>query len=265
VKNAVEIEHLTGTAGTGAVYQRLPEVEDQIREVLQVDRDELVVRLKISDYKDRAFVKNEAMVFLIRYYRKIGDDDLVNSLATILIERLAWPINKRIQLIRPNLIDECRDEAISNVFRPIIDLDRNSADFAQVRFWLWFDYRVGEAIEKYSRTGKRDAVSDSITPENDEDAFDLAGEASGFGIGELTPGEQRLANDAVLKTLSADDQQLYVMRHLWEWEIENQNDSIPTISKHFGVSSRTIHSRLKRIGQKLAEWKAERGISDDTE
>ncbi|MGE3466557.1 MAG: hypothetical protein AB7J13_06455 [Pyrinomonadaceae bacterium] len=260
MKNAVEVEPLTRKSKTGAVYQRRPEVEVQIREALQLDRENLISRLKISDFRDRAFMKNEAVVFLIRYHRKIGDDDLVNSLVTILIERLTRPINKRIQLIRPNLIDECRDEAISNVFRPLIDLERNSADFAQVRFWVWFDNRVVDAIEKYSRTAKKDAVSDSITRESDEDQFDLPGEVSGFEIGELTATEQKLANETVLKTLCADDQQLYVMRYLWEWEIENQNDSIPTISRHFGVSSRTIRSRLKRIELKLAEWKAERGI-----
>lgn len=264
MKNAIEIEPLTGASGTGAIYQRLPEVEDQIREALQLDRDSLLHRLRVSDFTDRAFVKNEALVFFIRYYRKVGDDDLVNSLTTIMIERLTRPINKRIQLIRPNLIDECRDEAITNVFRPIIDLDRDSSDFAQVRFWPWFNFRVGEAIEKYSRAAKKDAVSDSMTREPDEEKFDLPGEYSGFEIGELTPDEQRLAIDTVMKTLSAADQELFVMRHYWEWEIENQNDSIPTISKHFGVSSRMIQYRLKRIEAKLAEWRAERGISDDT-
>lgn len=258
VKKAVEIEPLTKTSGVGALTRR-PEVEAQISAMLQFDADYLLSRLAVSDYDDPDFVKNETVVFLIRYYRNDGDDELVNSLVTLLIARLTRPIERRIRFVAENLIDDCRGDVIFNVFRPILDLSSDEADYAQVSFGPWFVNRIIDIVRKYFTVQGRDAKTDSLTAEDGEDELELPDTGSSFRRESAKNLEQWDVIEKAVRDLTHNEKTAFLMRHFWGFEVENKNSAIPTISKHLGVTPRTIRNWLNSAEAKIARWREQQG------
>lgn len=258
MKQETEVEPLTRTTRAGEALNRRPEVEQQLREVLGLHPDSLRERLAQKDFRDPFYVKNECLVFLIRFRRKQGDEGAVNELATTLKERLTWPIEKRLIPVAENVRAECRDEAVWCVFAPILDVSSDSADYAQVSFGPWFDNRVIDAIKKFSRTQAKDARTESLTREDDEGEKDVP-TGRGFRVGDILPGEHALFIDDALSSLDDVERDAFLMRHYWQWEIESIDPKMPTISKHFGVTPRTIRNWLKSSEKKIAKWRDQRG------
>lgn len=258
MKQEIEVEPLTRTTRAGEVLKRRPEVEEQIREILELEPDALISRLKVG-FKDPAFVKHEAVVFLIRKYRKAGDDHLVNDLTTILIARLTHPIEKRIGFIAANLKDECRDEVITNVFRPILDISHDRADYAQVSFWPWFENRVADAVDKYFRIQKKEADTESLTREDKDGEDEVPASGYNFRVGDISNEEHSALVKDALSLLKDNEREAFLLRHYWGLEIQNRDSSVLTISKHFGVTPRTIRNWLNSAEEKIARWRDHRG------
>lgn len=258
MKQETEVEPLTRITRAGEALKRRPEVEQQLREVLGLDGDALRERLAQRDFGDPSYVKNECLVFMIRFRQKQGDEGAVNELATALKERLTRPIEKRLIPVAKNVRAECRDEAVWCVFAPILDVDSDSADYAQVSFGPWFDNRVIDAIKKFSRTQAKDARSESLTREDDEGEEDVP-TGKGLRVGDLLAEEHALVIDDALGALDDVEREAFLMRHYWQWEIESIDPKLPTISKHFGVTPRTIRNWLKSSERKIAKWRDQRG------
>lgn len=258
MKQEIELEPLTRKARSGRVYNRRAEVEVQIKDILRLAPDDLFERLEVIDFNDANYVKNESLAFLIRYHRKLGDDEMIDRLVKILMNRLKGQINKWIQILPANLRLECFDEIVSNVITPIADLRDDRADYAQVSFGPWFNGRAIAGVRKYFRTGRFEQKPDERKPEDGDEA-EVPPDVKKFRFGEILPEEQPLLKREALDQLSDNERSAFVLKHLAQWEVENKDDSVLTISKYLGVTSRTVRNWLNSAERKLAEWRSERG------
>lgn len=255
-----EVEPLTRATKAGGGLKRRPEVEAQIQEVLAIDGAALEQRLSIRDYQADGFIKPEVIVHLIRRSLALGDDDSVNRLSTALVGQLTRMVAGKVRILSPNLRDDCHSEIVLRVFADIVDLSTDRADYAQVSFGDWLEKRALDSIRKCWKENTQSQITDSLTSEDEGSDEDAAGpEGRDFRSRELRPEEYGLFIDKALRVLKDDEREAFIMRHFWEWEIENADPSIPTISTRFGKSARTIRNWLASADKKIKTWKDRRG------
>jgi hypothetical protein len=233
----------------GHVLQRLECVERQIEEALTLEPHVLIERAKLSDYNSPEYFQEECLVYLIRENLREGQHGLVNSLTTVLLQRCSKRINDKVQaLLKPVYVDDCFSDAVGAIFTPILDLKSDRGDFAQVRFWVFLEYKLSHVLGRYMRQQSQDLRTDSLDAESDENnrtpltdvlrveedsIFDHAAIKKGL---DFLPWQHRVA---------------FLMRHYGDWEINNKDPNLLTISKYFGVSDRTIRRWLAAAEEQL--------------
>ncbi|MBK9314543.1 MAG: sigma-70 family RNA polymerase sigma factor [Acidobacteria bacterium] len=254
----IKIDPLTRTNLGGKPYQRTPQVESQIVEALALDESELAERLDIRDFKTEGYFQEECLVYMIRRYQREERKDLVNKLTERLIQRCAKRINDRVSFsLDPVYVDDCYGEVIAVGFGQILDLDSDRGDFAQVRFWLWLDRVISNVMQRYWKRQRKDWVTDSIDCDEEED------EGRGLALHQKleavadksAPPDWHFVTAEALRLLNPNERQAFLLRHYAEWEIENQNPEVMTISRYFDRSPRTIRYWLTSAEKKLQDWK----------
>lgn len=255
-----EIEPLTRRTRAGEMLRRRSEVEEQIKEALALDSEVLEQRLSVRDYRAAEFLKPEAIVYLIRRSLALGDDYSVNHLSTALVGQLTRMIANKVRILSPNLREDCHSEIVVRVFSDIVNLSTDRADYAQVSFGDWLAKRAADSIRKCWKEHTQSQVTDSLTSDDEGDDEDPADpEGYEFRPSDLRPEEHGLFIDKALSVLKDNERQAFVMRHFGEWEIENADPKIPTISAHFGVSPRSIRNWLVSADKKIKTWRDQRG------
>lgn len=234
----------------GKVYQRPDQVEKQVSEALALGEADLVRRSQVRNYYASEYFQEECLVYLIRKYLSEDNQELVNALVTELIGRCAKRINAKIQtLLDPIYIEDCFRDAVAALFEQILDLENDRGDFAQVRFWVFLDARVSNVLRGYMKRQSEVRQTDALDLEPDDADFNPS-----VNSALRTEGESIIEQVEILKELEVLEQPIrnaFIMRHYGDWEIENKDPNVPTISKHFGVSSRTVRRWLATADEKL--------------
>jgi len=260
VKQEIEVEPLTRTTRAGKVLKRRLEVEEQIKEVLGLDLEELEPRLSERDYRAVDFIKPEVIVYLIRRALKMGDDDVVNRLSTALIGQITRTIEGKVRVLSPHLREDSHSEIIVHIFEAVINLATDTGDYAQVSFGDWLDKRAADIMRKWWKFEKEGQVTDSLTREEHDDTSEENDPADrDFRPGELAREEYPVLIDAALSALDENERGAFLLRHLWEWEIENADPTVPTISRRFGVTAKTIRNWLNSADKKIKTWRTKGG------
>jgi DNA-directed RNA polymerase specialized sigma24 family protein len=254
----IKTDPLTRTNSDGKPYQRTPQVESQIVEALALDESELAERLDIRDFRTEGYFREECLVYLIRRCHQENRKDQVNKLTEKLIQRCARRINDRVSFsLDPIYVDDCFREVIAAAFGQILDLDSNHGDFAQVRFWLWLDRITSNVMRRHWKQQREDWVTDSIDcdEEEDEGRSQALRQKLEEVVSQSSAPDWHSVTAESLQLLSPNERQAFLLRHYAEWEIENQNPKIMTISRYFNRSSRTIRNWLTIAEKKLQDWK----------
>src|SRR5205085_11472007 len=82
-------------ADTGALYERLPEVEAQVRRALALEEAVLVAEMQ-HDYKSPAHIKDETLCYLIRERVRAGRHEEASVVTEVILRRIAGTIKQRI-------------------------------------------------------------------------------------------------------------------------------------------------------------------------
>jgi DNA-directed RNA polymerase specialized sigma24 family protein len=258
---AAQITPLTHVArSTGQVYKREPEVERQIREALTVQSAQLAERAVLRE-NDPGYLSAEALAYLIRHFRRVGDERTVNDLSGALVRRCEAYVGRRLYHVGTALLEECRDQVVDNLFQRLLDFRSDRGDFLQVRFWAFLNRLITDVASSYS--GLRDHLQESVSP-----AWVHGGELSegereegAAYVPEPVSGEQvdtGLLVQEALDTLDEPQRTVFVLRHYYGWPVESNDASEPTISRHYKVTSRTVRNWLTSAEKRLAEWREER-------
>ena len=257
-------EPLTRTNAQGEVYQRQDVVDKQIRDALRLYPEELRTRSEIVDRDSPDFIKEEALVCLIRHYHQANDRARVNALSESLLHRCATWI--RVQLL--SLGDEAATEGYSDVtellFGRILDLGGDRGDFLQVRFWQVLKSLTVQVYRKQLTQLKFDQRGVSLTSLAGYDGEDpdvltrkgrvqVPAEVSSRSV-ELDVLDGISIRNA-LKQLDEPIRSAFVLRYYYDWPIEHQDPSVKTISRHFRKTPRTIRNWLAKAEECLAAWR----------
>jgi DNA-directed RNA polymerase specialized sigma24 family protein len=256
-----DIAPLTHVArSTGEVYRREPEVERQIHEALALPPAQLAERAAARE-DDPGYLNAETLAYLVRHFRRAGDERTVNDLTGVLVRRIESYVARRLYHVGTALLEECRDQVVYRLFERLLDFESDRGDFLQVRFWAFLTRIITDVASSYS--GLRDQMASSVSP-----AWVHGGELSegeredGMGyVPEPASGDQvdtgLLVREA-LGTLEDPYRAVFVLRYYVGMPVESKHPGEPTISGHFGVTSRTVRNWLTTAEKRLAEWREER-------
>lgn len=246
---------LTKCDDNGSVYQRTGQVNKQIIESLLLEPSTLIDRAGQKDFKAIGYLQEECLIYLIRKFHSENQVDLVNKLVECLIHRCQRQIHGQISFaLASTYVEECYNDVIGEVFGQIADLNSDRADFAQVRFKTWLDCLTFNVLRRYWKKQREDSITDAYDKdETDHDGKDFA-ELPEALRDKTMPQDLQLICIEALNTLNAKERMVFLMRYYWEWEIENQNSNVMTISKYFNVDQRTIRNWLTSAKTKLQRW-----------
>ncbi len=242
-------------AETGARYERLPEVEAQVRDALTREAAVLVEASR-HNYESPAHIKDETLCYLIREWLRDGKEAEANFVVEILLLRHAKTIARRARSgVDERHREDCQSEIVTALLAQLLDVDSDRSDFAQVRFGLFLERLSNNVVNKFRKLQQGERQASSVTASHDGEAaeeidiFDtLADEHA------LSAEDCAVARDA-LAHLPKDLREIFILRHFAGWQIESDSDAEPSISRHLNVTPRTVHNRLKRAEASLARWR----------
>ncbi|MXZ23467.1 MAG: sigma-70 family RNA polymerase sigma factor [Caldilineaceae bacterium SB0665_bin_21] len=252
-------EPLTRHNQAGVVYERLPTVDRQIRDALELDLGGLQRCCEETDEASPNYLKEESLVYLIRYYRKVGNRQYVDDLSTYLVKRCAKSIYSWLGGLEADERDDGYSEVVEKLFTRILDLNSDRGDFLQVRFWVVLERLTVDVFNKkvnqlrYQSTGGYDLERiDTLTQQ-------------GAVVVPATSPSRSVESEAINKVLlqEALDQleepirSAYLLRHYAEWPIEDRDPTIRTISRRFDKTPRTIRNWLSKANEILKIWRGE--------
>ncbi len=250
---------LTHRNAAGEVYQRLAVVDRQINEALGLRQVELRSRLEVRDEDSPSFLKEEALVYLVRHYHRAGDRQFVNDLSECLLKRCATWIDGKLRGLRTDLREDGHSGVVAEVFGRLLDLDSDRGDFLQVRFWV--------AIERITVDVFRKQVSQFDTESSgdyDQATIDDLTQRGAVVVPTTSAGRpieseaiDNVLIEASLHQLEEPIRSAYLLRHHKDWPIEDKDPDVQTISRHFGKTPRTIRNWLSKADEILEVWRGE--------
>jgi len=262
-------EPLTRRNRAGQPYLRDSDVELQILTSLPLSREDLRRRTAISDRGSPDYLKEECLVYLVRHYHRGGDEQRVRDLSSALLDRTTSIIRKRIRSLGPDALDEGYSQIVTRLFSKILDISTNQADFFQVRFWCGmnriciqvFGIQLADLERRRMQVSFSDIPGyepndDEAEPEmksvrlSEEDKQKVSSPSGEKAI--VDPDLAREARRIVLTHLDEPFRSVYMLRHYHGWAIEDRNPNVPTISRHFGKTPRTIRNWLDKAAEVLA-------------
>lgn len=269
---SVVLEPLTRRNREGQLYVREPDVERQIATALPLRREALLKRAAISDRASPEYLKEECLVYLIRHYRRSGDELRVSDLSAALVRRTTRIIRKHLWSLGPEMLEEGYSEVVTRLFRKILDLSTDTADFFQVRFWFGMQRICIQVFDRQLAQLERNRkeVSFSQVPGYEEEEEAAESETKGVRLTEedrrkvsapsleeaiIDADLRREARRVALTQLQEPFRSAYLLRHCHGWPIEHQDSAVPTISRHFGKTPRTIRNWLAAADETLARWR----------
>ena len=256
-------ELLTHTNRDGKRYERLPEVDKQIRTVLELDVKDLVARATGSDKSSPDFLKEETLVYLIRHYCRKEDRDIVNGLTEALLRRFTSWVESRLRTLGDEAVNHGYTDVVTRLFIQILDVDSDRGDYLQVRFWRALKMLTVRAFNEQLKLLKDKGLSNSLDVLAGYDG-EYSEESRGQWI--VKPSDsvtfrsaesQATDNIFIREAMSQLDEPFrsaYLLRHYHNWPIESQDPAVPTISQCFGKTPRTIRNWLTKADEQLSIW-----------
>lgn len=256
----MEIRPLTRPNAAGLVYKRLPGVEEQIEEALALAPTALLVRARIANFQVPGYLQEECLVYLIREFHRRCQEVLVSELSAILLRRSAKFVNRRLQALTPDQVDEAYREVVTELFAKILAVDDDRGDFLQVRYWKALERLTTTAFTNQTTEHERAQQTTTFSPSDDEGMEAVDDEGAVFSaLGETvinisSPERLALIHEG-LGVLPEPQRTAFILHHYYKWPIESKDAAVPTISKYFGKSPRTIHNWFTQAEQALRPWR----------
>lgn len=255
----VNIKPLTRRNKAGRLYERLPDVEQQIASALSLAQSDLIARLKVKDAESSSYLKEECLVYLLREFTVRGNNYDSDEIAIALADRCTRYVAQHARKFIPDyMIEECIQDIVSDVFAQILNVEENSqGEFSQVRFWSFLSRIAIHHSYRYKTRMGYDFRTLHFRAE--EEKFD--GENMNQSISDIEDTFAALTSDDLIDlkkglcVLNEPVRTAFILCHYEGWQIESNDPHLPTISKHFGKTPRTIRNWLMSAENSLREWR----------
>ena len=256
---SVQVQPLTHCNSAGEVYQCTAAVHVQIEAGLTLTSSQLVERARIADHHSPDYFREECLVYLIREFRRRGDERIVNDLSEILISRCRNMIYGRLQALGLKSIDDASSDVILDLFAPIVDLRSDRGDFLQVRFGLALQKLIIGVYNLHVRRIKATQNTvplSSIAGYESEGDDDVRNSVPLNDVADLSISmEQRMLYQEGLSSLKEPYRTAFILRHYEGWQIDAKDSSVPTLSRYFKKSRRTLQTWLTHAEEMLEHWR----------
>lgn len=232
-------------------YVRLPEVENQIRQVLTLSAAEFSARLANNDRESEYFLRAETLVCLLCVAHAEDSFHIENLIA----ERLLLICEKRI---RKMLSDKSLDrhfieEAVRDIYAEmaaqIIRRTEKSYDFWEVRFYKTLTTLTYIYLRKHAAKRRATALFTELSNEDDETDFETRLE-SGEDLARKI--EIRETSRKVLNAMPEDLRKIFILYY-------RDDETQKTIAAGLHISDRTVRNKLDKINDFLNDWRESPG------
>jgi RNA polymerase sigma factor (sigma-70 family) len=240
---------------TGALYERLPEVQAQVRRSLALEKAALIEAMQ-HGYESPMHLKDETLCYLIRERLRADHHEAANAIAEVLLRRHAGTIRSRIGRggIEMRHRKDCDGEIVSQLLIELFDTDSDRSDFAQVRFGLYFERLSNGVISKFRKLQQRERQAESVISTQGDRAEEIDLLDTLVDERALSAEDRILLRDA-LAQLPSDLREPFLLRYFDGWQIESDSPTEPSISRHLNVTPRTIRNRLRDAEARLRHWR----------
>ena len=243
----VTLRPLTACDALGRPYERPPAIQDEIETVLGLESGALV------DSADN--LRDETLVYLIRERRRAQDWAIAERLVRVLIERCRRVLLGTLHSLPQDVRDEAIRTVLQQLFARITDLDDDRGDFYQIRFALGIKRLGTSAFRQCVLTLARDRLTEQQNAEP-SDSRDASFNPHQWPDDAVDLRDARKGLEAIKDNRHREAFFLHKVRDM---PIESDDPELATISRHFGVSPRTVNNWLKQAEADLARWR--KGIS----
>ena len=260
-----EIESLTQKTNSGDQYQRNPKVEDQIKWALTLSQDTLTHLLNETQPDDRAYLKEETLVYLIRTYYKLHQREMIEVLWEALYKRCTKMIRSKIPRYDERS-EQAEQEVQAKLFEQIVHPEGQQGDFLQIRFWSGFralvitisrtliiDLQKGQLLDPLSSLPGQELEQAEEEPEEQDQLI----AKTIFGLSREIPTEIQVEINEVLKRLPALVRKAFILHYYLGFPIEPGNPDETTVGMLLGKSPRTIFNWLSEAEKILIQWRGE--------
>jgi DNA-directed RNA polymerase specialized sigma24 family protein len=261
-QESVQIQPLTHCTSAGEVYQRTASVHAQIEVALTLTSSQLIEQARISDSQSPDYFQEECLVYLIRDFHRRSDTRTVNDLAELLIRRCQRMIYGRLLAFDLESVEDAVQDVIADLFDHILDLKSGRSDFLQVRFWLALKSLIISVYRRYLAQAEK---AENVIPlsslagyELEKVNNDMPTDVSLDDVVDHSISVERLALCREgLMVLEERYRRVFIMRYYGGWQIESTDPSMPTLSRYFKKTPRTIQSWLTYAENVLEHWRGE--------
>jgi len=227
------IRPLTRQTAKGEVLRRRPDVEDQIREVLNLREQEILRRADVFEPTSSEYLKPECLVYLIRTNRSKDTRNFAEQLTNVLTQRCIKTLPNRIRGFSELDLQDITDEILAELVGRIFDAS-DRGDHLEVSFEQVLNCMRIDVCRKYRvmRSGQVE--------------LDESGDASDERL-DIT--KAMLVNSALV-SLTGAELVIVLLRHFCGLSINGKGQR-PTIVEITKLSERTVRNRLWSAKEKL--------------
>jgi DNA-directed RNA polymerase specialized sigma24 family protein len=263
--NQLEVTPLTRRNLDGHVYRRSRVVEVQIAAALALSPEQLVARACVRDRSAPEYLQEETLAALLRAAHRAKRDELASRLATELYERSADTVGGRLTTLRRDR----REDAMQGVFLELFELlvepeGSDRGDFLQVRFGVVLKRLAIAAFQQQVKQIRLSQDCDVLGPggpdvdDGAENGFAEVADSADSPDELLLKREEMQKIREGLQQLKEPYRTAFVLRYYYDWPVEDADPTVPTISRYFGKTSRTIRNWFTEAERVLQEWRKEK-------
>lgn len=266
VQVSVQVQPLTRCNGEGEVYQRTPAVHLQIEKALTMTSSQVVERARILDRQSPDYFQEECLIYLIREFRRRNDGRTVSDLSERLLDRcknfIYNGLFSGLRVLGSQAVEDACNDVILDLFTLVLDLESDRSDFLQVRFGPALQRLIIGVYRRHSSRIQEAKESVSLSS-----VAGYESERVGDDIQRVVPlddvvdhtisMEQRVLYREGLSILEEPYRTVFILRHYEGWQIEAKDPSVPTISRFYKKTPRTIQSWLSHAENILERWRGE--------
>jgi len=244
---------LTRRNAEGTLYTRSPEVERQIAHALRLTPTAVITQAQLDDQGAADYLREEAIVYLIRAAQRRAHRAMVDALFTVLLRRCERLFRRRLGSLGAQTFDDAYSECVSALADDILDLDSDRGDFYQVRFWTALQRRAVSAFGRSAKGRERTEYTTPLLEEqpDDDDSPNKGAILADTTISALDRAEYREG----LNSIKEPYRTVFVLRHYHGWPTEDADPAVPTISRYFNKTPRTIRNYLRQADDALLAWR----------